>query len=153
MIEVTPDITNIVSQIADLYRAALRDAGKVATGNLSNFTFDVQQDGKYFAIIFNLPDYWKYVENGRAAGKLPNIAAIERWITVKPIIPKAMSGGKVPSTKQLAFLISRSIAKNGIKPTKALQNTINSPNTQNLEDRLCDLIITQIENEINEEDI
>ena len=153
MIEVTQDITNIVSQIADLYRAALRDAGKVATGNLSNFTFDIQQDDKYFAVIFNLQDYWKYVENGRAAGKFPNIGAIEQWISVKPIVPRAMSSGKVPSTKQLAFLISRGIAENGIKPTKALQNTIDSPLVTSLEDSLCELIIQQLENEINEEEI
>lgn len=152
MIEITTDITNIVSQIAQAYKDALVNAGKVASGNLSNFTYNIEQDDKYFSIVFNLPDYWKYVENGRAAGKFPPINAIENWITIKPIIPRAISG-KVPSTKQLAFLIARGIANNGIKPTKALQNTLNSQLVQQLENSLCDLIIQQIENEIKEEEI
>lgn len=153
MIEITTDINNIVSQIAEAYRAALRNAGKVASGNLVNFTYNIQQDDRYFTVIFNLPEYWKYVENGRKPGaKFPPIDKIEQWIQIKPIVPRAISG-KIPTTKQLAFLIARAIHTNGIQPTKALQNTINSPQVQNLEDQLCDLIIAQLETEIDEEEI
>ena len=152
MIEVTNEILQVVNQIADAYRNTLKEEGKVASGNLVNFTTEIKQEGKWFSIIFNLQDYWKYVENGRAAGKFPPISAIENWISVKPIVPRAING-KVPSTQQLAFLIARGIAKNGIKPTKALQNALDSQVVSNLEDLLCDLIIQQLENEINEEDI
>ena len=152
MIEITTDITNIVSQIAKAYKDTLVNAGKVASGNLSNFTYNIEQDNKYFSIVFNLPDYWKYVENGRAAGKFPPINAIEKWITVKPIIPKSIDN-KVPTTHQLAFMIARGIANKGIKPTRALQNSLNSQSTQQLEDTLCNLIINQLEEEINKEEI
>lgn len=152
MVEVTSDILQVVNQIADAYRETLRQENKVASGNLVNFTTEIKQEGKWFSITFNLPDYWKYVENGRAAGKLPPISAIENWISIKPIVPRAIDN-KVPSTKQLAFLIARGIANKGIKPTKALQNTVNSQLVSDLEDKLCDLIIQQLENEINEEEI
>lgn len=152
MIEVTNDILQVINQIADAYRATLREDGKVASGKLVNFSTDIQQSGKWFSIVFNLEDYWKYVENGRAAGKQPPLDAIEKWIAVKPIIPKAINN-KVPSTKQLAFLIARSIGERGIKPTKALQNTLNSSKVVELEDQLCDLILNQISEEINKEQI
>lgn len=152
MFEVTNDILEIVDKIAQAYKTSLKTAGKVATGSLSNFTYEVEQDDKMFSIVFNLQDYWKYVENGRLAGKQPPIDAIAKWITVKPIIPRAVRN-KVPSVKQLAFLIARSIGEHGIKPTKALQGTLESSYVQDLEDKLCDLLIEQIENEINEEEI
>jgi len=152
MIEVTQEIVEIVNQIAEQYRTTLKNEGKIASGDLVNFTTDIQQEGKWFSIIFNLQDYWKYVENGRQPGKFPPIDAIARWIEVKPIIPRAINN-KVPTTKQLAFLIGRSISENGIQPTKALQTTLESPVVSQLEDTLCDLIIQQIENEIIEEEI
>lgn len=152
MFEVTNDILEIVDKIAQAYKTSLVTAGKVATGQLTNFTYEVEQDGKMFSIAFNLQDYWKYVENGRLAGKQPPIDAIAKWITVKPIIPRAV-GNKVPSVKQLAFLIARSIGEHGIKPTKALKGTLESSYVQDLEDKLCDLLIEQIEKELNEEEI
>lgn len=152
MFEVTNDILAIADKIAQAYKTSLITAGKVATGQLTNFTYGVEQDGKMFSIVFNLQDYWKYVENGRLAGKQPPINAIAKWITVKPIIPRAVRN-KVPSVKQLAFLIARSIGKHGIKPTKALQRTLDSSYVQNLEDKLCDLLIEQIEKEIKKEEI
>ena len=152
MIELTNDILLVVNQIADEYRKTLTEDGKVASGNLKNFTTEIKQSGKWFSIIFNLPDYWKYVENGRSACKLPPINAIEKWITVKPIIPKAIDN-KVPTTHQLAFMIARGIANKGIKPTRALQKSLNSQATQQLEDALCNLIINQLEEEINKEEI
>lgn len=152
MFEVTNDILAIVDKIAQAYKTSLITAGKVATGQLTNFIYGVEQDGKMFSIVFNLQDYWKYVENGRLAGKQPPIDAIAKWITVKPIIPRAVRN-KVPSVKQLAFLIARSIGKHGIKPTKALQGTLDSSYVQDLENKLCDLLIEQIEKEINKEEI
>lgn len=152
MFEVTNDILEIVDKIAQAYKTSLVTAGKVATGQLTNFTYEVEQDDKMFSIVFNLQDYWKYVENGRLAGKQPPIDAIAKWIIVKPIIPRAVRN-KVPSVKQLAFLIARSIGEHGIKPTKALKGTLESSYVQDLEDKLCDLLIEQIEKEINEEEI
>lgn len=150
MIEVTPDIQNVVEQLANAYRETLRREGKVASGALVNFTTSITQDDKWFSIVFNLPDYWKYVENGRRAGKQPPLEAILNWITVKPIVPRP-TRGRVPSTKQLAFAIARKIGKEGIAPTHALNDTINSPQSQNLIDTLCDLLIEQLEQEINED--
>lgn len=78
-----------------------------------------------FELVLHLQDYWKYIEYGRKAGKQPNrmkmppIKEISKWIKKKNIIPQPikLKSGKtvVPKQTQLAFLISRSILKNGFK--------------------------------------
>lgn len=84
----------------------------------------VEQGNNKFEVKLELAHYWKYVENGRKAGKWPPISAIEKWIEIKPIIPRPMKNGKLPTTQQLAFLISRKIGLEGIKPRPLLQQTI-----------------------------
>lgn len=89
-----------------------------------NFVFEI--DGNFYEIIFHAPDYFKYVENGRGPGKNPPIKAIEDWITIKHITPYPTAKGKLPTKKQLAFLIARSIGENGTKvtPTFALSRAL-----------------------------
>ena len=68
--------------------------------------------------------YWKYVDNGRKAGKWPPIDKIIEWIKVKPIIPDNRFG-RLPTEKQLAYLIGRKIYEKGIEPKHTLHNSIN----------------------------
>lgn len=78
----------------------------------------------YFEVQLSLEDYWKYVEKGRLPGKWPPIKAIKDWIEIKPIIPRPMKNGKLPTTQQLAFLISRKVGLEGIKPRPLLQQSV-----------------------------
>lgn len=89
-----------------------------------NFVFEI--DGNYYNIIFHAPDYFKWVENGRGPGKNPPIKAIEDWITIKHITPYPTAKGKLPTKKQLVFLISRAIGRDGTKatPTFALSRAL-----------------------------
>lgn len=92
-----------------------------ATGNLAgSVMFSVDHRGIQYKVILDLLSYWKYVEYGRRAGKMPPIQAIMDWIKVKPVIPRERDG-VLPTEKQLAFLISRSIGKKGIKGRPILQ--------------------------------
>lgn len=78
-----------------------------------------------FKLTLNLEEYWKYIEEGRKAGKQPNrkkmppITEIRKWIDKKNIIPRPikLKSGKEfsPTRNTLAFLISRSILNNGFK--------------------------------------
>lgn len=80
-----------------------------------SFTVDI--DGDYYNILFKAPEYWKFAEYGRKAGKWPPITAIEKWIDIRHITPYPTARGKLPTKKQLAFLIARSIGENGTKST------------------------------------
>ena len=140
----------LVDKLAELYRYQLRENDINASGKLSNFEYDIDWDDKSFRVYFNLEDYWKWVEYGRKAGKQPPITPIEEWIKIKPIIPKAING-KVPTTKQLAFAISKSIGKYGTKPKSPLKNALNSPEATNIVSEIKNLLIKQINNEIRNE--
>lgn len=69
-----------------------------------------------YSLKISLQDYWKYVENGRKPGKFPPPWAIQEWITVKPVKPYPLNNGKLPTIKQLSYLIGRKIAEEGIQP-------------------------------------
>ena len=58
------------------------------------------------------------MNQGRKPGRFPPRANIENWIDRKGIKPKKLSSGKTPTLKQLGFLISRSISRNGIQPVR-----------------------------------
>lgn len=148
--EVTNEITAIVSEWLERYKTNIDTSGHKASGDLQNTAkFKCSFNGKWFEVTFILADYWKYLENGTKP-HFPPISAIERWITVKHIIPTTKSG-RVPTTKQLAFLIARGISIHGTKPTKLLQKTIND--SEDLITALCNEIIRQIELEIDKEEI
>ena len=72
-----------------------------------------------FTISMN--EYGTFVNDGRRPGKFPGkppLQNIQDWITKKGIKPKTLKSGKTPTLRQLAFLIGRSIARNGIQPVR-----------------------------------
>lgn len=111
-------------QIIDVYRRKLYEGGTNATGLLGNsLSCIVKTEDGIYDLYLSLQDYWKYVENGRQPGKFPPMDVIRQWIQVKPVIPDARTG-KLPTIDQLTFLISRSIAINGIQPKNYLENIL-----------------------------
>ena len=146
--ELSDNIYEICAEILGQYKKALNDSGHYASGKLANTAKAViKWDGKVFELFFNLQEYWKYIELGTKP-HFPPMSAIEEWIKVKRIVPTSRTG-KVPTTKQLAFLIARGISKNGTKPTKLLQQTIDG--ADNLISALVSEISNQLEKEIDKE--
>lgn len=95
-----------------------------ASGNLAkSIKGVVKQNGMYVVISISLEDYWKYVENGTKP-HWPPISVIKRWISVKPVLPRPLKSGKLPTDNQLAYLIGRKISKVGTKAKPFLKPTI-----------------------------
>ena len=70
--------------------------------------------------------YWEYLEEGTGPARgrdkyWPNSSAIAKWVEIKPVIPRPDSNKKIPTPKQLTFLISRKIHDKGIKGTHDLE--------------------------------
>ena len=149
-IEISNSIRSLVESIADIYRNNLNDSR--SSGKLQDFQTDIIIDSNRFVIVFELEDYWKYVENGRPAGKQPPISAIEEWIRVKPIIPDSRSG-RIPDTRQLAYLISRKIGRDGTPPQLPLKRMLESSDTDSLLNLIKQEIITQIKSYIEDDEI
>lgn len=111
---------------ANAYRAELIAEGKRATGDLiKSVRGEVVIDGDIYSAVLNVADYYKYVEWGRRKGaRMPPVDAILKWVQVKPVIPQPNTlSGRVPTQRQLAWAIAKSIQQNGIPPTYALNNT------------------------------
>lgn len=121
-----------------------------ASDNLYNsVTYMVERNDKTFEVKLSLADYWVFVEKGRrAGGKFPPVSAIERWIEVKPVLPRPMSNGKLPTNKQLAYLIGRKIAIEGISPKPLLQRSVDDV-WNNMREFIAEALAKDLQKEIN----
>jgi len=82
-------------------------------------------------------DYAKYKDQGRPAGKMPPIFAIERWIQEKGL-----------SATLNPFAVAKSIGKFGVKPKKRfVTDTLNELNTT-IEKKLFETFGVIIDNKI-----
>lgn len=107
--------------ICEKYREELAARGKDASGTLADTVrYMVARDATVYAVDLSLASYWQYVEYGRRPGKFPPPDKILEWVRIKPVLPQPLDNGKLPTEKQLAFLIGREIAGEGIAPTPAL---------------------------------
>lgn len=109
--------------VEDMYRYRLKKDDKVASGELiGKLRFNKWEMSLY------LKDYWYYVEHGRQPGKFPPVDKILEWIDIKPILPYPDKNGKLPTPNQLAYLIGRKIATEGIEAGNQLQETLDELN-------------------------
>lgn len=151
MIEINQTIKEITDRMLELYRNKLIDKNINASNILSDSAeVIVEVDGTALSVSFNLEEYWKFVEYGRRPGKRPPITAIEEWVTLKPIIPDPING-KIPSTTQLAFLISRKIGMEGTKAQRPLESAIYSDSMELLINQLKNEIVGQLNEQISNE--
>ena len=125
-----PRTIEVLGQLADDVRAGyitqLEKHGhptKYGKDRLSDtITTEVSVDGKTFTASLNMNYYWQYLEEGTRP-HWPPTSAILNWVEIKPVIPRPDGNGRIPSPKQLAFLISRKIAKHGTEGSHDFQTT------------------------------
>lgn len=135
--------------IQGAYRGELESKGKNAGGGLyDSVKFSVVRGDTTYVVELSLADYWKWVEYGRNPGKFPPPDKILEWVRVKPVIPRPLDNGELPSEKSLAFLIGRKIAEKGIAPTSIL-GTASEDVYKDFYDSICDAITTDLEQAVN----
>lgn len=99
--------------------------------------FNVVQFDKVYKVVFNAAPYFKWVEGGRKPGKFPPQSAILEWIERKGIQPR-----NGISKKSLTYLVSRKIAREGIKPKPMLRETLQE--TEDFKDELINNYIKDV---------
>ena len=103
------------AEFIELYKSNLVASGRPASGNIlkpENLYYKVNLGTNVYAVDISLLNYWKYIESGTRP-HWPPVSAIREWIKVKPVIPRPMANGKLPTESQLAFLIGRKISRVG----------------------------------------
>lgn len=129
------NVINLLNEYAgkasQLYKDKLLDDGKKATGQLLNsISTKVKSNGIDYVITLEAANYFKWVEEGRKPGKFPPPDAILKWIKAKPVLPYPDKKGKLPTEKQLAYLIGRKIANEGIEAGHQLKYTVDTLNAE-----------------------
>ena len=140
--------TEVCNQIAVIYRVKMDAADYNKQGELYNFKWTTEWKDNLFEVNFDLPPYFHFAENGRRPGKFPPPDAILKWVQFKRIVPRPGRDGKVPSTNQLVYLISRKIATKGTEGKHLFEKTLDDQNLDNLADKLVELITAEFEKEI-----
>ena len=143
--------TNLTNTMED-YRKFLEIATKDNTKHYelsNNIKFNLQVNDTVFEIEFQAPEYWKYSNYGRSPGKFPPFDKIEDWIVRRKISPYPTKSGKIPTRKQLTYLISRKIAREGFKGSGFLEKSL-SEQQDYWEDRIKEAIGEDIELQIME---
>ena len=120
-------LDDFTKDVAETYRGLLLRDGKNATGELISSIKPMTPelvDGT-FQCSLSLAPHWKYVENGRKAGKFPPIDNILDWVKAKPQLARPNRlDRKELAPKQLAFLVARKIATKGIPPGNQLEEAL-----------------------------
>lgn len=128
-------LNNYGTLFAQTYRDNNSAAGYDPASELNNITYNVESSDGTFSLVFHLPDYWRYAENGRGPGKMPPKGSLLRWMEWKRILPGPMQlkSGKtvIPSMESLEFLIRRKIGRDGTQGSHTWELT-----EQELKDRL-----------------
>ena len=143
--------TNLTNTMED-YRKFLETVTKENTSHYElskNIKFNLQVNDTLFEIEFQAPSYWKYANYGRSPGKFPPPDKIEDWIIRRKITPYPTRSGKTPTRKQLTYLISRKIAREGFKGSGFLEKSLEEQQDY-WEDRIKEAISKDIELEIME---
>lgn len=149
------EFTNVIQflndfgrELTDKYKSNIIKDDAVASGELlDSVRYIFNKKNTSFEISMEMAEYWKYVESGRKSGRFPPISAIREWVRVKPVIPRPYNG-KLPTENQLAFLIARSIAENGIKPRPIFKDSLNDV-MKDFESGLEDAFTKDVENEMD----
>ena len=117
-------LQDYAKEAEEIYKYQISLGGKNASRKLTDtIKSNVVVGDQAYEVTLTLQEYWKYIESGRQPGKFPPVKALLDWISVKPIIPRPDADGKIPTPKQLSFLIGRKIKEEGIKPFPALETT------------------------------
>ena len=94
--------------IENEYKSNLEKNGHKATGNLISSVHTVVNIGDYsMSVDMYLADYYKYVEKGRNAGKMPPIKPILDWVKIKLRLPREKENG-------VAWAIAKNMEKIGV---------------------------------------
>ncbi len=128
-------LENYKQIIFDALAESITKNDKVARGGLiQSISINIRSFATNMVMEISMADYWKYVDGGRKKGsKMPPIDAMLKHIANRGINYKGIQNtyknkkgqlvkrkkplAKEKALRTLAYLIGRSISKNGIKPT------------------------------------
>lgn len=146
-----------IKDFIQTYKGLLIRDDKKASGDLlrSIKPIEIEFSNNKMSGSISLANYWKYIEYGTGPQHIPDkrqqywprIKKILKWIEKKPVLARPNNGIK-PTNKQLAFLISRKIHDDGIKPGRQFAEALNLTWAKNSEN-ISNAISLDLQEQIN----
>lgn len=117
-------IEKVANDFVAAYRQQVIGSGHFASGRLNDsLSTKVWLHDDSVTVTIDGEAYAKYLNNGTRP-HFPPVDKILEWIRVKPVLPRPMGNGKLPTERQLAFLIARKISEDGTPATHILEDTL-----------------------------
>jgi len=126
--EVQKALERFRDHVVSISRRNLTNKQKNSSKKLYNsIQGKVKANNNSFELQFSMEDYGVYQDAGVSGtkkkyntpysykSKMPPVKAFDKWLVRKGLAPREK--GKFASRKSLAFLIARSVYRNGIKPS------------------------------------
>ena len=136
--------------IAQLQNNLLKNNSNATSGLSQSISPTITTPPSGYNLSIMMEDYWFYVENGRAAGKMPPIQNIFEWIRNKKgiqIETISKSPDRIAATKSLAFVIAKKIAREGTKSRPFASPALKQVTTQTLATRISEYIVESLTGE------
>lgn len=128
------------------YKENLSESGRKASGRLiTSINSRVMVNGSEFDVTLSLEDYYIFVEKGTRP-HMPPVSKILEWLRIKPVLPYPMQNGKLPTQRQLAWMIARKIEREGTEGSNDLERTFDE--TEYWEQRIADALDEDVMNMI-----
>ena len=124
-------IQEYAKQFETLTKKKLVDNDKVASGALvASIKTRVESGGYVYTVWLDSKDYLKYIEGGTKP-HYPPIAPLIKWVREKKKIATREKTGnkKLPTEKQVAYLVQRKIGRVGTEAYKVVASTQEELNT------------------------
>lgn len=118
-------LDTIGKRLVTQYRQALQDKDINTTEHSlsDSVKYEVDMGERWIEVNLSLLDYWKYIEYGTRPHWAPK-APIERWISIKPLLPVPDKNGKLLTPAQQVYFVRKKIAEEGTEATNALSESL-----------------------------
>lgn len=118
-------LDTIGKQLVMRYRQALQDKDINTTEHSlsDSVKYEIDMGERWIEVNLSLLDYWKYIEYGTRPHWAPK-EPIERWISIKPLLPVPDRNGRLLTPKQQAYLVRRKIAQYGTEAKNVLSESL-----------------------------
>lgn len=141
------EVGNVLSlykvRLEELLKRKLMDKGNVASGNLlASIKTRLKVNGNSYEVWLDCLKYLKFLDEGTKPHWPPS-EPILKWVRDKRLPTKELCGGDLPTEKQLTYLVSRKISKEGTLP-----NFVHYETLQELNEEFIPKIESALKNDI-----
>lgn len=140
-------LLEFAEKVKKQYQMALDENNVNYTGKLRNtIEIEIDVNGDVYSVYLKLTDEYGIVETGRKAAFAP-IAPLQMWVAKK--IPQSQrlvnpKTNKIPTDKNLAFAISKSMSRKGIEGKHLLKQTLDEVDVKDVVNKINEAIGREI---------